>query len=87
MSRHSVTIKGDTDAVETFEHGPCGRCGATDRTVYAWVVCGNEGRVERICSECDIELNALAMRFFYGKGKPKIEARIAAYARKVRAGE
>lgn len=57
----------------------CVRC--PRRARYQWQICA-DGRVFRpLCEECDIELNAMVMRWAWGDSR---EADIAAYETRAR---
>lgn len=61
---------------------PCVRCGAP--AVHQWQVCA-DGRLYRpVCTACDVDLNALVLRW---AGDPDAEAKIAAYAERIVAGD
>lgn len=58
---------------------PCARCGLPSR--YQWQICADNRVFRGLCEGCDIELNALVMRWVWGDTR---EADIAAYAEQAR---
>ena len=59
---------------------PCARCDKPSR--YQWQICADDRVFRGLCEECDIELNAMVMRWVWGDTR---EADIAAYAERARA--
>jgi len=61
----------------------CEREGCRRPGRYQWQICA-DGRLFRVlCERCDIALNALVMRWAFGRTR---EADIRAYAKRVEAG-
>lgn len=46
---------------------PCVRCGRP--STQQWQICANGNRYLGICTDCDIKLNALALRFMNVKNR------------------
>lgn len=59
---------------------PCARCGKP--SVHQWNACAINNRFVGICTDCDIALNKMVLRFMRIAGWRKL---IARYARRVRA--
>lgn len=56
----------------------CFRCG--ERARFQWSICA-DGNVQRpVCTDCDVALNAMVLRW---AGDPQAEDKIAAYAARV----
>jgi hypothetical protein len=58
---------------------PCRRCGAPSR--YQWQICADHRVFRAICSDCDVELNELVLRWV---GDPEAEEKMAAYRERVK---
>jgi hypothetical protein len=58
----------------------CARCGKPSR--YQWQICADRRAFRGLCTDCDIELNTMVMRWVWGDAR---EADIAAYAESARA--
>lgn len=54
---------------------PCTRCG--EPSVHQWQICADGNRWRGLCNKCDIKLNALVMRWMWGRTR---ENDIKAYA-------
>lgn len=54
---------------------PCARCSKPSR--YQWQICADKRVFRGICTECDIELNTMVMRWVFGNTR---EEDIASYA-------
>ena len=59
---------------------PCARCGKP--SVHQWNACANDNRFVGICTECDIALNRMVLRFMRF---PNWRSLIERYAKRVRA--
>lgn len=57
---------------------PCFRCGEPAR--FQWSICADGNRQRPLCAGCDVELNAMVLRW---AGDPDAEAKIAAYRARV----
>ena len=53
---------------------PCARCGKPAR--FQWQICSDGNLYRPLCTQCDIALNALVLRWI---GDPDADAKIAAY--------
>jgi hypothetical protein len=58
---------------------PCARCGESSH--YQWNICADKNRPRGICADCDVKLNAMVMRWMFGRTR---EADITAYRQLVR---
>jgi hypothetical protein len=58
---------------------PCSRCAKPSR--FQWQVCANDNRWLGVCTDCDIELNRVALDFMR---VPNGEALLAAYEARTR---
>lgn len=69
---------------DDFEHGPCSRpgCGGTSPVVYGWQFCAVPG-IRRICAACDLEINEIGVRWYFGADTKAADAAIAAYRERV----
>lgn len=61
---------------------PCARCGAPSHA--QWQVCADGNTWRGLCRRCDVDLNDLTMRFFFGDAR---EADVAAYRARVLGAE
>lgn len=61
-----------------IRRAPCARCGAPSRS--QWQICADGNVFRGICQPCDVTMNALVMRFVFGRFR---EADIAAYRERV----
>lgn len=59
---------------------PCTRCGKPSR--YQWQICADKRIFRTLCADCDVELNAMVMRWVWGDTR---EADIEAYRQKATA--
>lgn len=73
MRRKPYTVRG-------IRRAPCARCGAP--SVYQWQACADGRQYRAVCAACDVMLNVMVMRFFFGRTR---EADIAKYRRKIKA--
>lgn len=57
--------------VDELENRKCERVGCNNQAAHQWNVCADKHngatRYRRICIPCDVELNAIAMRFMFGQ--------------------
>lgn len=56
----------------------CVRCGA--KATQQWSACADNNIVRPICTECDIDLNQLALEFM---GDPHVGTKMALYRKKL----
>ncbi len=57
---------------------PCFRCGKPSR--YQWQVCADQRTFRGLCTDCDVGLNALVLRWMRD---PDAAAKVAAYRKSV----
>jgi hypothetical protein len=43
---------------------PCAKCGKPSR--HQWQICADHNQYRGLCAECDIEMNAMVMRWIWG---------------------
>lgn len=60
---------------------PCVRCGA--KAHHQWQVCADKRYYRALCLDCDIELNAMVLKW---ANDPDAQAKAEAYAREQREG-
>lgn len=57
---------------------PCARCGKPSK--FQWQCCANDNRWLGVCERCDVELNALVLKFFRFKD---VRRRVEEYKRRI----
>ena len=63
---------------------PCYRCGMP--STQQWQICALGNDYKGVCTECDIELNKLVLKFF-GYGKDSIKTLAEQYEKYLRKGK
>ena len=62
----------------------CSRAGCENRAVHQWNICADGNQYRAICSECDIAINELVLRFM---GWADAEHKLDTYRQTCRAAE